>query len=145
MNSKIEILLVEDNLNDGEMTIRALRKRNIANEIRHLEDGVMALDFLFGTGAYEGRDVSVKPKVILLDIKMPRIDGLEVLQRIKADERTVAIPVVMLTSSKEHPDIEKCYKLGANSYIVKPVGFENFAEAISTIGVYWVLFNEPPH
>lgn len=145
MNTRLEILLVEDNLNDAEMTIRALRKRNIANEIFHLEDGVMALDFLFGTGQYEGRDINIKPRVILLDIKMPRMDGLEVLRRIKADERTASIPVVILTSSKEHPDVARSYELGANSYIVKPVGFENFAEAISHIGVYWVLYNEPPH
>jgi two-component system response regulator len=104
----------------------------------------MALDFLFGTGEYEGRDTGIKPKVILLDIKMPKIDGIEVLQKLKADESMRTIPVVMLTSSKEHPDVKRCYELGANSYIVKPVGFENFVEALSSLGVYWVLLNESP-
>ena len=143
MNSKIEILLVEDNLNDAEMTQRALKKANITNPVIHLSDGVIALDFLFSTGEYEGLNLDNKPKVILLDIKMPRIDGIEVLRRLRADERTRKIPVVMLTSSKEHPDVNRCYELGANSYIVKPVDFENFAQALSTIGVYWVLLNEP--
>lgn len=144
MNTKLEILLIEDSMNDAEMTIRALRKRKVANEIIHLTDGAMALDFLFAEGEYEGRDTNLKPKVILLDIKMPKIDGIEVLQRLKSDDNTKTIPVVMLTSSKEHPDVKKCYDLGANSYIVKPVGFENFVEAISSLGVYWVLLNEPP-
>ena len=143
MNTKLEILLVEDNMNDAEMTIRALRKRKVANDIIHLTDGAMALDFLFARGEYEGRDANLKPKVILLDIKMPKVDGIEVLQKLKSEDSTRSIPVVMLTSSKEHPDVRKCYDLGANSYIVKPVGFENFVEAISNLGVYWVLLNEP--
>jgi two-component system response regulator len=145
MNTKLELLLIEDNMNDAEMTIRALRKRKVANDIIHLTDGAMAIDFLFGLGEYEGRDINLKPRVILLDIKMPKVDGIEVLQRLKSEEITRSIPVVMLTSSKEHPDVQKCYDLGANSYIVKPVGFENFIEAISSLGVYWVLINEPPH
>ncbi len=144
MNTQIEILLVEDNMNDAEITIRALRKRKVANVITHLTDGAQALDFLFGTGQYEGRDLGLKPKVILLDIKMPKIDGIEVLQRVKADARTKMIPVVMLTSSKEHPDIDRCYALGANSYIVKPVGFENLVESVAALGLYWVLLNESP-
>jgi two-component system response regulator len=144
MNTLIEILLVEDNPNDAEMTLRALRKHKVGNTVTHLTDGTEALDFLFGMGQYEGRDTGVKPKVILLDIKMPRIDGIEVLQKLKADERTRTIPVVILTSSKEHPDIARCYALGANSYIVKPVGFENFVEAISNLGMYWALLNEGP-
>lgn len=144
MNTQLEILLVEDNPNDAEMTIRALKKRKVANTIIHLTDGAIALDFLFATGEYAGRDASIKPKVILLDIKMPKVDGIEVLERLKADPILRAIPVVMLTSSKEHPDVKKCYELGANSYIVKPVGFENFVESISSLGVYWVLINEPP-
>ena len=144
MNTQIEILLVEDNMNDAEITIRALRKRKVANVITHLTDGAQALDFLFGTGQYEGRDLGLKPKVILLDIKMPKIDGIEVLQRVKADAKTKMIPIVMLTSSKEHPDIDRCYALGANSYIVKPVGFENLVESVAALGLYWVLLNESP-
>jgi len=120
----LEILLVEDNKNDAEMAIRALRKNNVVKHIIHLPDGEDALDFLFGTGQFEGRNVNNKPKLILLDLKMPRVNGLEVLEKIKLDERTKYIPVVMLTSSKEHPDVERSYKLGANSYIVKPVDFE---------------------
>ena len=143
MNTQMEILLVEDNLNDAEMTIRAIKKRKVSNTIIHLTDGAMALEFLFATGQYAGRDTSIKPKVILLDIKMPKVDGIEVLERLKAEDSTKSIPVVMLTSSKEHPDVKRCYELGANSYIVKPVGFENFAEAISSLGMYWVLMNEP--
>jgi two-component system response regulator len=144
MNTRVEILLVEDNPNDAEMTIRALKKRKVANTIIHLTDGAMAIDFLFGMGQYLGRDTGLKPKVILLDIKMPKVDGIEVLQKLKSDENTRSIPVVMLTSSKEHPDVKRCYDLGANSYIVKPVGFENFVDAIANLGVYWVLLNEPP-
>jgi two-component system response regulator len=145
MNTPIEILLVEDNPNDAEMTMRALKKHKVSNTVTHLQDGAVALEFLFGTGQYAGRDTEVKPKVILLDIKMPKVDGIEVLQKLKADERTKAIPIVVLTSSKEHPDIARCYDLGANSYIVKPVGFENFVEAVSSLGVYWVLINESGH
>lgn len=142
-NTMVEILLVEDNLNDAEMTIRALRKNHIANHIIHLDDGTEALDFIFCIGAFTGRS-AINPKVILLDLKMPKIGGMEVLKRVKSDERTDTIPVVVLTSSAEDPDIQKCYKLGANSYIVKPVGFDNFVKAISDLGFYWLLLNQAP-
>lgn len=143
-NSIVEILLIEDNEHDAEMTIRALKKNRITNGVIHLKDGVQALDFLFGTGEFAGRDVNEKPKVILLDLKMPKVDGIEVLAQIKSNELTKKIPVVVLTSSKENPDIEKCYALGANSYIVKPVDFTGFMEAISHSGLYWVMLNHPP-
>jgi len=144
LHSEIEILLVEDNLSDAEMTMRALKKKNISNNIIHLKDGAEALDFVFGTGQYEGRNIDKKPKIILLDLKMPKVNGIEVLQTLKSDERTKTIPVVVLTSSKEDPDIKTCYSLGVNSYIVKPVGFENFSTAIADLGVYWLLLNQPP-
>jgi CheY-like chemotaxis protein len=143
--NEIEILLVEDNLNDAELTMRALRKHNMANNILHLKDGAAALDFLFGTGDFVHRDtVNSKPKVILLDLKMPKVNGLEVLEKIKSEELTSTIPVVILTSSKEHPDVEKCYALGANSYIVKPVEFDSFLKAVSDLGFYWLLLNHSP-
>jgi len=142
MSTEVEILLVEDKRSDAEMTIRAIRKNNIANHIVHLRDGKEALDFLFGTGEYEGRDINKKPKVIILDMKMPKVSGLEVLQKIRANETTQKIPVVMLTSSKENPDIEKCYALGVNSYIVKPVVFDDFMKVVSELGMYWVLHNQ---
>lgn len=137
----VEILLVEDNIADAELTIRALRKNNIVNKLTHLRDGAEALDFLFGKGKYAGKNGQSKPKVILLDLKMPRVDGLEVLKQIKENEQTKMIPVVVLTSSKESPDVEQAYRLGANSYIVKPVEFENFRKAIGDIGMYWLLHN----
>lgn len=143
-NTEIEILLVEDNTNDAELTIRALHKKKIANSIIHLKDGVAALDFLFGTGQFKNRNINQKPKIILLDLKMPKVDGLEVLQKIKASELTKSIPVVVLTSSRENPDIEKAYAAGANSYIVKPVEFDGFSKVISELGFYWLLLNEPP-
>ncbi len=143
-NREIEILLVEDNMDDAELAILALRKKNIANSLVHLENGAEALDFLFGKGKYAGRNISNKPKVILLDLKMPKVDGLEVLKQIKADEETKVIPVVVLTSSKENPDIEQAYLLGANSYMVKPVEFDNFTQAVAEIGMYWLLYNHPP-
>jgi len=143
-HTEVEILLIEDNLNDAELTIRALRKSNIANKLIHLKDGAMAIDFLFGIGEYEGRNTNNQPKVILLDLKMPKVDGIEVLKEIKSNEETKSIPVVVLTSSKENPDVEQAYALGANSYIVKPVDFENFRIAVSEIGMYWLLYNHPP-
>lgn len=143
-NTIVEILLVEDNLYDAELTINALRKSNISNKVLHVKDGVAALDLLFGTGQYTGKKINNQPKLILLDLKMPKLDGIEVLTRIKTDEITKRIPVVILTSSKQDPDIEKCYLLGANSYIVKPVGFDNFMRAVSDIGLYWMLLNQPP-
>ena len=143
--NSVEILLVEDNLNDAELTIRELKKHNMANNLFHVKDGEEALDFIFATGKYAGlRDVSYPPKLVLLDIQMPKVNGIEILQKIKSDERTKSTPVVMLSSSKEEPDIQKCYALGANSYIVKPVSFEGFAEAIKNLGFYWLLLNQPP-
>jgi two-component system response regulator len=141
----IEILLVEDNISDAELTIRALRKKNLTNNLIHLKNGAEALDFLFAKGAYADRDPLKIPKVILLDLKMPKVDGLEVLARIRGDEHTKKIPVVVLTSSKEDPDIEACYALGVNSYIVKPVEFDNFFKAVSELGFYWLLLNQVPH
>jgi two-component system response regulator len=142
-NTNVEIVLVEDNWYDAEMTIRALKKNNIVNSIIHLRNGAEALDFLFGTGQYESRDPNIKPKVVLLDLKMPKVSGMEVLRKLKSDNNTKTIPVVVLTSSKEDPDIKLCYELGVNSYIVKPVGFENFTASIAELGVYWLLLNQP--
>lgn len=144
MTDIVEILLVEDNESDAELTIRALRKKHLANKLVHLKDGAEALDFLFARGDYEGRSTVANPKVVLLDLKMPKINGMEVLARIRADERTKKIPVVVLTSSREDPDVERCYQLGVNSYIVKPVEFDNFLDAASNLGLYWLLLNHPP-
>ncbi|MEX0773855.1 MAG: response regulator [Balneolales bacterium] len=144
-SNDIEILLIEDNKHDAELTLRALKKHQITNRLIHLKDGAEALDFIFAKGAYSGRGVMDKPKVILLDLKMPKVDGIEVLRRIKEDDRTKTIPVVILTSSKEDPDINRCYKLGANSYIVKPVDFDDFLKAVSDLGLYWTLLNQPPN
>ncbi|MDB5276449.1 MAG: response regulator receiver protein [Ferruginibacter sp.] len=143
-NAIVDILLIEDNMNDAELTIRQLKKYNLANNLVHVTDGEEALDFIFCTGNYTGRTIDKLPKLILLDIQMPKINGQEVLLKVKSDPRTRVIPVVMLTSSKEDPDIKKCYALGANSYIVKPVNFEGFAEAIKNLGFYWLLLNQPP-
>jgi len=140
-NDEIEIVLVEDNPDDAELTIRALKKGNISNNLIHLKDGAEALEFIFCTGQYSDRSESINPKIILLDLNMPKISGIEVLRKIKSDERTKTIPVVVLTSSQEDPDVQTCYKLGVNSYIVKPVGFANFTKAISELGLYWVLQN----
>jgi two-component system response regulator len=142
-NSEIEILLVEDNPSDAELTIRALKKGNIANKVVHLKDGSEAIDFLFGKGDYIDRNINNKPKVILLDLKMPKVNGIEVLQKIKIDELTKKIPVVILTSSNEDPDIKTCYTLGVNSYIVKPVDFDNFTKVVRELGFYWLLLNNP--
>ena len=143
--NSVEVLLVEDNINDAELTIRELKKHNMANNLFHVKDGEEALEFIFANGKFaDKRDIQYPPRVILLDIQMPKVNGIEVLQRIKADERTKATPVVMLTSSKEDPDIKKCYDLGANSYIVKPVNFEGFADSIKNLGFYWLLLNQPP-
>ncbi len=142
--NKVEILLVEDNMSDAEMTIRALKKNNLANKLLHLKDGAEALDFLFAQGIYSDHKVENIPKVILLDLKMPKVNGIEVLQKVRADERTKKIPIVVLTSSNEDPDIQQCYLLGANSYVVKPVQFEKFIKAVSELGLYWLLINQPP-
>ncbi len=144
MHQKIDILLVEDNPSDAELTIRALRKNKIINALLHLQNGEEALEYIFATGKYTGRNIDEIPKIILLDLKMPKIDGLEVLKKIKSDERTKIIPVVLLTSSKEDKDIIDSYKLGVNSYIVKPVDFGNFVKAVSDLGLYWLLVNQPP-
>ena len=141
----VEILLVEDNPNDAELTIRALKKKNLANNIVHLKDGAEALDYIFCTGKYAGRDIQNKPKAILLDLKMPKVNGLEVLERVKADARTRSIPIIVLTSSNEDPDVRKCYDMGVNSYIVKPVGFDNFTKAVAELGFYWLLLNQAPN
>jgi CheY-like chemotaxis protein len=143
LTNGIEILLVEDNPNDVELTLRALKKNNLTNPIQVVRDGEEALEFIFGEGQFNGRDVNHHPKVILLDLKLPKVDGLEVLKRIKADPRTRMIPVVVLTSSREERDIIESYKLGVNSYIRKPVDFEQFTEAVRTLGLYWLLLNEP--
>ncbi len=144
LNEELQILLVEDNISDATLTIRALKKHNLANNLVHLYDGAQALDFLFGKGEYEGRNLSLKPKVIFLDLKMPKVDGLEVLRQLKADDRTKLIPVVMMTSSKEEKDIVESHRLGVNSYIVKPVGFDNFSKTVAELGMYWLLVNQTP-
>jgi len=143
-NNDAEILLVEDNLNDAELTIRALKKANLANRLVHLKDGAEALDFIFAKGKFSYRTMSNLPKVILLDNKMPKIPGIEVLKQIKENDKTKNIPVVIMTSSKEEQDIIASYKSGANSYIVKPVQFDSFAKAVTELGLYWLLINEPP-
>jgi len=144
-NYEIEILLVEDNPDDANLTIRALKKNNLANKLHHVIDGDEALDFIFARGKYANNHVGNAPKLILLDVKMPKVDGIEVLRKIKADERTKKIPVVMLTSSKEDPDIKACYDLGVNSYVVKPVDFESFMKVVSELGLYWMLINQSSH
>jgi len=138
------ILLVDDNPDDVTLTLRALKKANILNEVVVARDGVEALDYLFGTGTYDGRDASVTPELVLLDLKMPRLDGMDVLKRLRADERTRLLPVVILTSSKEEKDLTNGYRLGANSYIRKPVDFHRFAEAVQQVGLYWLVLNEAP-
>jgi len=140
--NEVEVLLVEDNPSDAELTMRALKKRNLANRLFHAKDGAEALDFLFANGAFADRRVENGPKVVLLDLKLPKVDGLEVLQRIKSDERTKKIPVVVMTSSREDRDLLTCYERGVNGYVVKPVEFEDFSRAVSELGFYWLLLNE---
>ncbi len=140
----LEIILVEDDMGDAELTIRALKKNKMVNNIVHLKDGKEAINFIFAREEYANREVSRFPKLVLLDLKMPGLGGIEVLRILKSDDRTKQIPVVVLTSSKEHPDVAECYRLGVNSYIVKPVEFENFSKAVTQIGFYWLLLNYPP-
>ena len=140
----VEILIVEDTPQDLDLALRALRKANLANHIQVARDGEEALQFLFCEGPYAGRTMGKGPKVILLDLKLPKVDGLEILQRIKSDPRTKSIPVVVLTSSKEQNDVVESYNLGVNSYMVKPVNFEQFSEAVQKLGMYWLLLNHPP-
>ncbi len=144
LQNDIEILLVEDNPEDVEITLRAFKKRNLTNKIHVVEDGEEALEYLFATGAYHERDLNHRPKVILLDLKLPKVDGLEVLRRIRSDEGTKQIPVVVLTSSQEERDIVESYRLGVNSYIVKPVDFDKFLDTVSELGFYWLLLNKSP-
>ncbi len=141
----VEILLVEDNPNDVELTLRALQKQNLSNKVFVVKDGAEALDFIFAAGAYSQRKVEKRPKVVLLDLKLPKVDGIEVLRRIKADSRTSPIPVVMLTSSQEERDVVNSYNLGVNSYIVKPVDFSNFVHTVSELGIYWGVLNKLPY
>lgn len=145
MIESLEILLVEDNPNDVELTLRAFKKHNLSNRIQVCRDGAEALDYIFGEGQYSGRNVGNTPRVILLDLKLPKVSGLEVLQRIKSDPRTQKVPVVVLTSSKEERDLIDSYRLGVNSYIVKPVNFEQFTDAVQKVGLYWLLLNQAPH
>ncbi len=138
------ILLVEDNPDDEALTLRALKKNNVKNDVVVARDGAEALDYLFGTGAHAGRDIDYLPQIVLLDLKLPKVDGLEVLKRIRAEERTRILPVIILTSSKEEQDVINGYRFGCNSYVRKPVNFDEFIEAARQLGLYWLLLNEPP-
>jgi CheY-like chemotaxis protein len=140
----VEILLVEDNPSDAELALHALKKHKLANRIEVVRDGAEALDFIFARGSFSHRDINQTPRVVLLDLKLPKVDGLEVLRQVKGDPRTRKIPVVVLTSSREERDVMESYNLGVNSYILKPVDFQQFTEAVRTIGLYWLLLNEPP-
>lgn len=143
-SGQVEILLVEDDPADAEMTLRALRQNNLANRVHWVKDGAEALEFMFRSGSYAGRDPNRTPKLIMLDIKMPKVDGIEVLRRLKANEATRTVPVVVMTSSNEEQDVMESYRLGVNSYIVKPVHFDSFVETVAKIGLYWVLTNRVP-
>jgi len=144
MNNEVEILLVEDNPNDAELALRALKKHNLANNVAVVTDGEEAIDFVFARSKYEHRKTESGPRIILLDLKLPKVDGLEVLRAIKGDPRTKIIPVIVLTSSREEKDIVESYKLGVNSYILKPVDFDKFVDAVKEIGYYWLLLNQSP-
>lgn len=140
----VEILLIEDNPHDAELALRALKKHGLTNKVQLLQDGAEALDFIFATGAFANRNINARPKVIFLDLKLPKVDGLEVLRRVKEDERTRSIPVVVMTSSQEEKDIVESYRLGVNSYIVKPVDFDKFVQSVADLGLYWLLLNKVP-
>ncbi len=142
--NEVEILLIEDNPRDAEMTMRELKKRNLTNKLVWVKDGAAALEFIFGTGRPDGRGLNHRPKVILLDLKLPKVDGLEVLRRLKSDAQARLIPAAVVTSSREESDIVRSYDLGVNSYIVKPVDFDKFSEAVAQLGMYWLLLNQPP-
>lgn len=143
MNAQeIEIILIEDNPDDAALTIRAFKSRNLFNSLIHLKNGQEALDYIFNGAEFDGKKFTDCPKVILLDLKMPKVNGIEVLEQLKKNPKTKIIPVVILTSSAEDPDVKKCYELGANSYIVKPVGFENFTKTVVDLGLYWLVLNE---
>ena len=142
-HNEIEVLLVEDNMHDAELTIRSLKKVNLASKLFHVKDGAEALDFIYARGDYADRNTDNWPKLIILDIKMPKVDGIEVLRQIKSNELTKAIPVVIMTSSKEEQDIVTSYNLGVNSYVVKPVNFADFAKAVAELGLYWLIINQP--
>lgn len=144
MREELEILIVEDNANDAELMMRTLKKNNLSNSIRLLEDGEEALDYIYGRGIYKDRDLSILPRIIFLDLKLPKVNGLEVLDKLKSDELTKKIPVIIVTSSREDPDIERAYALGANSYVVKPVNFDDFVKSMVQLGLYWLLVNENP-
>lgn len=143
-DSVVDILLIEDNPNDVELTLRALKKNNIVNNIQVIMDGAEALEYFFAHGKYSGRDINLRPKLVILDLKLPKVDGLKILRKIKNDDKTKTIPVVVLTTSKEESDIISSYKLGANSFIVKPVDFEKFTVTVKELGMYWLLLNEQP-
>lgn len=144
MKEDFEIVIVEDNPNDAELMVRSLKKNNLINKMIVLEDGEQALDFIFHRGKYADHNLHECPRVIFLDLKLPKVDGLEVLKQLKSNEQTKKIPVIIVTSSKEDPDIATAYNLGANSYVVKPVNFDNFAETINQLGLYWLVVNEKP-
>jgi two-component system, response regulator len=141
MHHNVDILLIEDNPGEAKLTIRSFEKNNLANKLLHLDDGAEALDFIFGRKKYADRDMNIQPKLILLDLKLPKVGGIEILEAIKKDQRTKVIPVIILTSSSEEPDIKRCYELGANSYIVKPVNFDPFSKAVVDLGLYWMFLN----
>jgi two-component system, response regulator len=143
--NEVEILLVEDNHHEAELTIRSMKKNNLSNKLMHIDDGAEALDFIFSKGVYENKEHSNMPKLIILDLKLPKVSGLEILRQLKADENTKWIPVVVLTSSQEERDVVESYRLGVNSYIVKPVNFQSFSKAVTDLGLYWMILNHTPN
>lgn len=145
MHNNVEILLIEDNPHEAQLVIRTLKKNNLANHLLHIDDGAEALSFIFATQKYSDRKIEDHPKLILLDLKLPKVDGLEILKQVKSDERTKSIPVIVLTSSREEQDLIKSYQLGVNSYIVKPVDFESFSKSVTELGLYWMVLNENPN